>query len=173
MNKEESKKQFGKNLKRLRTEKGLSQEELARALGFKNRSSINKIEIGRSNIPTDKIKKTAEVLGVSPLDLFQTDGEEIKAMLEELTVMDVEDLKALHAASEAPGAMFDMEENTEKYFDTRSRGVINTNKPEYASPKEMFLSRDALLETFTKLSSNSQDELLKYAEYLLAREKNK
>jgi transcriptional regulator with XRE-family HTH domain len=173
MNKEESKKQFGKNLKKLRTEKGLSQEELARALGFKNRSSINKIEIGRSNIPTDKIKKTAEVLGISPLDLFQTDGEEIKAMLEELTVMDVEDLKALHAASEAPGAMFDMEENTEKYFATRTRGVIDTKKPEYASPKDLLISRNALLDTYMKLSSKSQDELFKYAEYLLAREKNK
>ena len=96
MNKEESKKQFGKNLKRLRTEKGLSQEELAHALGFKNRSSINKIEIGRSNIPTDKIQKTAEVLGVSPLVLFQIDGEEIKGMIDELALVDNEDMEAIY-----------------------------------------------------------------------------
>lgn len=71
MNKDESKKIYGRNLKKLRKAKGMSQEELAHALGFKNRSSINKIEVGRSSIPTDLIAKTAEVLGVSPLALFE------------------------------------------------------------------------------------------------------
>lgn len=51
MNKEEAKKIFGKNLKELRLSKGMSQEELAHALGFKNRSSINKIELGKNDMP--------------------------------------------------------------------------------------------------------------------------
>jgi len=72
MNREDAKKRYGENLKRLRIARGMSQEELAKALGYTNRSSINKIEIGRSNIPTDKIARTAEVLGVSPLELFDT-----------------------------------------------------------------------------------------------------
>lgn len=71
MNKEEGKKEFGLKLKRLRTEKGISQEELAKALGYTNRSSINKIEIGRSAIPVDKISRIAQVLEVSPLELFE------------------------------------------------------------------------------------------------------
>lgn len=74
MNKEEAKKQYGSNLKRLRLARGMSQDELAKALGYTNRSSINKIEVGRSNIPADKIARTAEVLGVSPLELF---GEKV------------------------------------------------------------------------------------------------
>jgi len=74
MNKEEAKKQYGSNLKRLRLACGMSQDELAKALGYTNRSSINKIEVGRSNIPADKIARTAEVLGVSPLELF---GEKV------------------------------------------------------------------------------------------------
>lgn len=167
MNKEESKKQFGKNLKRLRTEKGLSQEELAHALGFKNRSSINKIEIGRSNIPTDKIQKTAEVLGISPLALFKAD-DDIEALINELPVLDEEDLDALHAVTSAyksaPPAL-------EEY--TRSRGVIKKNQPEYASPNDIIYPNNKLLETYKKLSPNSQDELEKYAEFLLAKEKNK
>lgn len=77
MNKEDAKKRYGENLKRLRIARGMSQEELAKALGYTNRSSINKIEIGRSNIPTDKIARTAEVLGVSPLELFDTDETEV------------------------------------------------------------------------------------------------
>lgn len=71
MNKEEAKKQYGSNLKKLRLARGMSQDELAKALGYTNRSSINKIEVGRSNIPADKIARTAEVLGVSPLELFR------------------------------------------------------------------------------------------------------
>jgi transcriptional regulator with XRE-family HTH domain len=62
---------IGCQIKQKRLEQFMSQEELAKALGYTNRSSINKIEIGRSNIPTDKIAKMAEVLGVSPLDLFE------------------------------------------------------------------------------------------------------
>ena len=163
MNKEESKKQFGKNLKRLRIEKGLSQEELAHALGFKNRSSINKIEIGRSNIPTDKIQKTAEVLGVSPLVLFQTDGEEIKAMIDELSLVDKEDLEAIEAASKAPKSMPDP---LEEYFCTKTRGVIRKDQSEYISP-------NSIIDTYKKLSLSSKRELEKYAEYLLAKEQNK
>lgn len=74
INKEESKKKYGQNLRRLREARGMSQEELAKALGYTNRSSINKIEIGRSSIPTEKIQLTAQILGVSPLELFE--GEE-------------------------------------------------------------------------------------------------
>lgn len=74
MNKEESKKKYGQNLRRLREARGMSQEDLAKALGYTNRSSINKIEIGRSSIPTEKIQLTAQVLGVSPIELFE--GEE-------------------------------------------------------------------------------------------------
>ena len=75
MNKEESKKKYGQNLRRLREARSMSQEELAKALGYTNRSSINKIEIGRSSIPTEKIQLTAQILGVSPLELFEGDEE--------------------------------------------------------------------------------------------------
>lgn len=93
MNKEDSKKKYGQNLRRLRQEKGMSQEELAKALGYTNRSSINKIEIGRSSIPTEKIQLTAQVLGVSPLELFESDNDaldlqpEIKEQADKIRTM--------------------------------------------------------------------------------------
>lgn len=93
MNKEDSKKKYGQNLRRLRMERGMSQEELAKALGYTNRSSINKIEIGRSSIPTEKIQLTAQVLGVSPLELFESDNDapnsqpEIKEQSEKIRTM--------------------------------------------------------------------------------------
>lgn len=71
MDKIEAKKVFGENLKRLRIARGMSQDELAKALGYTNRSSINKIELGKNDMPRNKIVRAAAVLGVSPLELFQ------------------------------------------------------------------------------------------------------
>lgn len=167
MNKEESKKKYGQNLRRLREARGMSQEELAKALGYTNRSSINKIEIGRSSIPTEKIQRTAQVLGVSPLELFKTD-DDIKALIDELPILDEEDLDALHAVASA----YESDHTTLEEY-TRTRGVIKTNQPEYVSPSDIIYPNNKLLETYNKLSSNSQEELEKYAEYLLARENNK
>jgi len=71
MNKEEAKVIFGENLKNLRLAKGMSQDELAKALGYTNRSSINKIELGKNDMPRSKVVRAAQVLGVSPLQLFE------------------------------------------------------------------------------------------------------
>ena len=84
MNKEEKaeiKKKFGENLKRLRESRGITQEEFAIKLGYVNRSSINKIETGRSDMPRSKIAEAAKILNVSPLELFRN---------EPLDVVDVE-----------------------------------------------------------------------------------
>jgi repressor LexA len=49
-----------------RKELGLTQEELARKMGYKSKSTINKIELGRNDIPQSKIAKFAEVLDTTP-----------------------------------------------------------------------------------------------------------
>lgn len=82
MNKEEAKKIFGENLRRIRQAKGVTQDELAKALGYINRSSINKIETGRSDMPRSKIEQAARILGVSPLELFKNEPLESDAILD-------------------------------------------------------------------------------------------
>lgn len=62
-----------KNIKRIREEKGMSQEELARLVGFKSRSSINKIEMGVNDITQPKLVAIANALGVSPGELMGSD----------------------------------------------------------------------------------------------------
>lgn len=71
MDKNEAKKAFGKNLKRIRTENGMSQEELAIKLGYKGRSAVNKIETGVNDMPRSMVIKCAAILGVSPLAFFE------------------------------------------------------------------------------------------------------
>lgn len=57
----------------LRTEKGLSQDDLARLLGYKDRSMITKIEGGKVDISQKKIVAFAKALDTTPRYLM--DGE--------------------------------------------------------------------------------------------------
>lgn len=60
----------GKKIKSLREEKGLSQSELAKAVGYKTRSSITKIESGESDPSQKMLLKIANALEVSPSELI-------------------------------------------------------------------------------------------------------
>lgn len=48
-----------------RKELGITQEELAFRMGYKSKSTINKIELGINDIPQSKVVKFAEILNVS------------------------------------------------------------------------------------------------------------
>ena len=76
---------IGERVKNARLKKGLTQEELAHKLGYKSRSSVNKIELER-DIPRSMIVKIAEILDVTPAYLMgweetQDDGHKPNAQL--------------------------------------------------------------------------------------------
>lgn len=66
---------MGDRIRKARLEKGLSQAELAELLGYKSRSSINKIEVEGRDIPRSSIVKFAQVLGVTPSYLMGWEDE--------------------------------------------------------------------------------------------------
>jgi repressor LexA len=57
---------IGENIRRRREALGLTQEELAVRLGYKSKSSINKIEMGINDLPQKKIVKFAQALNTTP-----------------------------------------------------------------------------------------------------------
>ncbi|MBU9738871.1 LexA family protein [Diplocloster agilis] len=59
-----------KNIKRLREEKGMSQDALAKLTGYTDRSSITKIEKGQVDLQQSKIELFAKALGTNPGDLM-------------------------------------------------------------------------------------------------------
>lgn len=63
-----------RNIKKLRLENKLSQEELAKKVGYTDRSSIAKIEKGEFDLPQSKIFAFAEALGVTASRLMGEDG---------------------------------------------------------------------------------------------------
>ena len=62
-------KAFGKKVRELRKEQGLSQEALAARAGL-DRSYMGHIERGEKNITLTKMYQIADALGVSPRDFF-------------------------------------------------------------------------------------------------------
>ena len=61
---------LGKNLKRIRTQKGISQGDIVRALGIP-KSFISNIENGKTNPTLATITKLANFLKVPSSDLLQ------------------------------------------------------------------------------------------------------
>jgi len=59
---------FANNLKRLRKEKGLTQDDLA-SDGI-SRSMVSLIEIAKTDLTVSKVKLIADTLNVHPKDLF-------------------------------------------------------------------------------------------------------
>jgi transcriptional regulator with XRE-family HTH domain len=94
-----------RRIKQKREELGLSQEELAAKLGYKSRSSINKIEMGINDIPQSKIKAIANALNTTPAFLMGWDEErendkifytkEHKELIEATAELSLEDLEYL------------------------------------------------------------------------------
>lgn len=68
--------EIGDKIKQRRLQLNLSQEELAKKVGYKSRSSINKIEIDGRGLPQSKIKALAEALKTTPAYLMGWDDEQ-------------------------------------------------------------------------------------------------
>ena len=60
---------FGSTVRKLREERGYSQEELAEHAGV-HRNYVGGVERGERNVALENIVKLAKALAVSPKDLF-------------------------------------------------------------------------------------------------------
>lgn len=89
------------NIKELRKQNHWSQEELAKRMGYTDRSSIAKIEGGKVDLSQSKILEFARIFGVDAGDLMGDDGivtpeeeERAKRIRELYKYIDAETLEA-------------------------------------------------------------------------------
>ena len=77
---------IGERIKQRRIELNMSQDELAKKVGYKSRSSIQKIESAR-NLPITKVEKMAYALDTTPAYLmgWQEQVERVQEQLEPYT----------------------------------------------------------------------------------------
>lgn len=61
---------LGQKIKKLREERKMTQEQLAKLMGYSHKSSINKIELGKADLPQSKLHEFAKVFNVNPVSLF-------------------------------------------------------------------------------------------------------
>ena len=67
---------IGENIRKRRIILNMTQEELASKMGYKSKSTINKIELGKNDIPQSKIVQFAEVLCTTPRILMGWEEEQ-------------------------------------------------------------------------------------------------
>ena len=79
---------IGERIRQRREELELSQEELAVKLGYKSRSSINKIERGQQNLTQRKISAIAAALNTTPSYIMGWNEEDSYPVRDRLQVFD-------------------------------------------------------------------------------------
>lgn len=112
---------IGKKIKEKRMLLGLTQEELANKLGYKSKSTINKIELGINDIPQSKVSEFARALNTTPVFLMGLEREKPKKKT--LRTVRIPVLGMVHASypMDAIEDFIDWEEITS---DMASRGEI-------------------------------------------------
>lgn len=104
---------IGENILAARKRAGLTQEELAARMGYKSKSTINKIEMGINDIPQSKIVKFAEVLGTTPAALMGWVSEETSKKNDQIASLvirmrkDSDFLAVASMLAELPAEQFD------------------------------------------------------------------
>lgn len=66
---------IGERIKKRRIEIDITQDDLAKKLGYKSRASINKIELGLTDITQSKISAFADALKTTPSYLMGWENE--------------------------------------------------------------------------------------------------
>lgn len=103
---------IGERVKARREQLGLSQDELAKKLGYKSRSSINKIESDSRNLTQSKIKAIADALDTTPSYIM---GWEEEPVFSHLDILPIETKKIPIIGSMACGEPIYEEEDFEAY----------------------------------------------------------
>lgn len=67
---------FGERILKMRTKKGLTQDELAEIVGYKSRSTIAKIEAGERDVPQSMIIALSRALNTTPTYLMGWEDDE-------------------------------------------------------------------------------------------------
>lgn len=78
---------IGEAIKERRLELGMTQDELAKKVGYKSRSSINKIELSR-DIPLNRLKIFADALDISPSVLIGLTRNSKEKQLDDQLILD-------------------------------------------------------------------------------------
>ena len=84
---------IGERIKQRRKELGMSQEELAKKVGFSGKTSISRIERSTGRLQSDIVIKIAKALMMNPVDLMQ--GSDYHDYVWDYYMIDDEDIRLI------------------------------------------------------------------------------
>lgn len=151
------------NIKQLRLGLGLSQEELAKKVGYKDRSSVAKVESGEVDLSQSKIKAFADALETTPAYLMGWEDAEIKTE---------EDEKNAKVIVFEGGSMFDLDKLPDGTKEDLSK-VVQILHYEYSDDDfklQVILDKEEIL-NLDALPLDKKKDLMKYIRFLLSDEK--
>lgn len=160
---------YCQNIKQYRIAKGMSQQELADATGYKSRSSINKIEKGQTLVTLHQAKKIARALGVSITDLVP----EYEAYADRESKR--EPFKWELSINSQDNISYNGEEIYHRFF-SRNDAVSKAFK-EFADTlmreeqRKLSSTDNKLLDRFKQLTAPNQQAVMMMIESLLAQQK--
>jgi transcriptional regulator with XRE-family HTH domain len=93
------------NIRKLRKQNGWSQEELAKRMGYTDRSMIAKIEAGKVDLAQSKIVEFAKIFNVEPGELMGWEDSEYILHTEKEILYGSDNLEDLHNPEEIKKAM--------------------------------------------------------------------
>ena len=105
---------IGKRIKKRRETLGLTQQELANRMGYKSKSTINKIEMGKNDVSQSGVTKFAKALNTSVAYLMGWDNSSTNKSAVSINVL------GRVAAGTPLDAIIDTEEITEELASTGS-----------------------------------------------------
>lgn len=133
--------EIGNRIKALRTERDMSQDELAKRCGYTSRSTINKIELGINDVPQSKIKAIAEALGVRVGDILcwkemdkSFDTKKIQAEVEQIELD--ERIKKEYGASAKEALSLYVQLDTDDKGEIRGEMKQMLKAPKYSAKEE-------------------------------------
>lgn len=149
------------NIKARRLALKLSQEDLARKLGYKSTSTIAKIEAGKIDIPQSKIKAFADALGTTPSALMGWDEDDVNSVGGYAIVYPGGEFCTTPGADHIDWVLHN---GTEHYYidpETAMLAQELKDNPQYR----------ALLDSSKKLKPEGIKEVMKFIDYQLSKEK--
>ncbi|MCD8376773.1 MAG: LexA family transcriptional regulator [Oscillospiraceae bacterium] len=109
---------IGSRIRARRIELGLSQDELGKKLGYKSRSSINKIELNQRNLTQSKIKAIADALDTTPAYIMGWEQPDSPSVPLPSNLVPLQPMKQIPLLGQiACGSPILAAENIEEYID--------------------------------------------------------
>lgn len=138
----------GERLRFVREHRKMSQDDLAKALGYLSRSTINKIEMNKNDMPLDKILKAAEILQTNEYYLMGLDDEPM------LYETNDESMKAWETKHNPDGRL-----TKEARFAAQMTAIYGPRASEFIAAFDLMseIGQDRMIEAMEKLKQNPEN----------------